>query len=176
MDDRLLIDSQLQEYRREIFMRVYIRDAHSQDIPAILDIWEDYMSLLHQTNSHYWKMQDAADAFAAYLEKTFEMEEVRLLVAVDTTRKVTGFTLSHMECLPEWFGARPIGFIRYMAVDKDYRGKGIGRKMTVDAVRWFAESGIERIELFVLNGLDAGEFWGKMGFESFMDRRFLDLS
>ncbi len=156
-------------------MLISTRDARPGDIDAIVEIWKDYMELLHHSNPVYWRLENPEDSFRDHLEHTFEKPEVRLLVAQEGRSRIAGFTLCHMECLPEWFGARPIGFIRYMAVAPEFRRHGVGRKMTVETVRWFAGAGISRVELFVLNGIEAASFWEKMGFSSFMDRRFLEI-
>ena len=155
-------------------MRVEVRKAEISDVPGIVAVWIEFMAMLRQTNSDYWVMENGESAFNKYLEEILDKDEQLVAVAVEE-KKVIGFSLAYIETLPEWFGSTQIGLIRYLAVSEGARGKGIGDQIFTFIKGWFSSFGIKRIELYVLKGLQASDFWQKLGFTSFMDRRFLEL-
>lgn len=68
-----------------------------------------------------------------------------------------------------------IGLIRYLAVSGSAQGHGVGEQLFTYVRKWLKSFGINRIELYVLKGLRASNFWKKQGFAPFMDRRFLEI-
>ena len=155
-------------------MGIDVRKAAISDIPGIMDIWKEFMTLLRSTNPNYWKVKNGPSAFTKHLEKTISEKKDLVAVAVkDDT--VVGFSLAYIETLPEWFGGARIGLVRYMAVSEGARGKGTGGQLFAFVRDWFSSWGITRIELYVLKGLQASSFWEKMGFLPFVDRRFLEI-
>ncbi|MBT8367892.1 MAG: GNAT family N-acetyltransferase [Deltaproteobacteria bacterium] len=114
------------------------------------------------------------ESFTKYLEDILDKNEQLVAVAVKEN-KVIGFSLAYIETLPEWFESTRIGLIRYLAVPEGAQGKGIGDQIFTFVKDWFSSFGIKRIELYVLNGLQASNFWKKIGFLKFMNRRFLEI-
>ena len=155
-------------------MRLDVRVAKKADIPGIIIVWKEFMRMLRQTNPHYWKVKKGQFAFTKYLEDILTKNEELVTIAVKE-KEVIGFSLAYIETLPEWFGSTQIGLIRYLAVSKGTRGQGVGDQIFTFVKDWFSSFGIKRIELYVLNGLQASDFWNKKGFTPFMDRRFLEI-
>lgn len=156
-------------------MSIHVRKAEERDIPGIVTIWEEFMEFLRCTNRHYWKIRDGRSAFSRYLVSTLSKADVLLVAAEETDRSLIGFSLAHIETLPEWFGSEQIGLLRYLAVSESYRNRGAGYEMATFVIDWFRSLGISRIELYVLKGLPASRFWSKIGFNEFMDRRFIEI-
>ena len=156
-------------------MTVQVREAEQKDIPDIVDLWEEFMEMLPRVNPDYWRAVDGGEAFSRYLKN--HLRDTNVLVAVADTKGagLAGFSLALIEVLPEWFGCEPIGLIRYQSVSEKCRGKGAGRAMTDFMMDWFRSKGISRVELYVLKGLPAYDYWSKIGFRDFMDRRFLEI-
>jgi N-acetylglutamate synthase-like GNAT family acetyltransferase len=98
-----------------------------------------------------------------------------ILTRAEKDKKLIGFSLAHIKTLPEWFGSTRIGLIRYLAVSEGNRRKGVGNQIAIFVKDWFSSFGIKRIELYVLKGLPASDFWTKLGFIEFMDRRFMEI-
>ena len=133
------------------------------------------MELLARTNSDYWQVRDGPAAFSRYLVSAVRDKDALVIVAEEECAGLAGFSLAFVETLPEWFGSEQIGLLRYLAVAEQYWGQGIGRDMANHVVDWFRSLGIKRMELYVLQGLPASGFWSKMGFRTFMDRRFMTI-
>ena len=133
------------------------------------------MELFAQTNPYYWELDhDGGKFFSAHLIESLSNSETTIVVAEDR-KEILGFTLAYVESLPEWFGSRRIGFIRYMGVSAEVRDKKIGTMMFEFVISRFREQKINRVELYVLSGLPAAAFWQKLGFSTFMERRFLEI-
>jgi GNAT superfamily N-acetyltransferase len=156
-------------------MTVHVRKADEGDTSDIVKLWEEFMAFLRRTNRHYWKIKDGRAAFSRYLMSAFREADVLVTVAEKKGTGLVGFSLAQIEILPEWFGSEQIGILRYQSVSENCRGRGIGHEMTSFVIDWFRSLGINRIELYVLKGLPASEYWSKMGFKEFMDRRFMEI-
>ena len=150
-----------------------IRPAHKQDIPEVLDIWVAFMDYLQIINSNYYELINKDD-FSIHLHYIIESPENHLIVA-EEENGIIGFILGYEETLPAWFGSGKIGLIRYLAIREHFQNKGTGQLLFKAMRDWFLDKDIDRIELYVLEGLPANEFWKKMGFKSLMDRKFLNI-
>ena len=57
-----------------------------------------------------------------------------------------------------------------LGVRESWRHRGIGRVLVAEALRWVADSGVERVEVQVVRGNEEGQaFWRAAGFGDFMD-------
>ena len=156
-------------------MAAHVRKADERDVPGAVALWEEFMELLRCTNHHYWQVRDGRAAFSRFLANVFTEDDVLVAVAEKPGAGLIGFSLARIETLPEWFGSERIGLIRYLSVSENFQGEGVGHEMTTFVFDWFRSLGISRVELYVLEGLPASEFWSKIGFERFMDRRFIEI-
>lgn len=154
-------------------MNFTIREAQESDLPDIVSLWSAFMEMLPQINNNYWDVKDGRQAFQKYLKFSLEKQDVLVTLAENETDNLVGFSLSLIEELPEWFGSEKIGLIRYQAVAAKFHGKGVGQAMTDFIFSWFRKRNIRRVELYVLEGLAASDYWLKIGFKTFMDRRFI---
>ena len=58
------------------------------------------------------------------------------------------------------------GWVYYLAVDQDFRGKGLGRELMEEAGLWLQSRGAPKLELMVRDGNDrAAKFYEALGFE-----------
>lgn len=151
-----------------------IRKASKEDLEQIMEIWIEFMQYLQAVNADYYAAKVDEPAFLHYLNGMLGQETANLLVAT-TEHEVLGFILARQELLPAWFGKSKLGLIRYLAVKQGQQERGVGKALASAALAWFTELSIERVELYVLEGLPASTFWKKLGFQPLMERRFLQL-
>ena len=156
-------------------MAVMVREAVETDISDIMDIWEEFMAFLRDTNKDYWKVENGYAAFSKFLLSACDDQDTLVAVAENESGQIIGFSLALIDTLPEWFESQRIGLIRYVAVLENNQSKGTGYKLATFVMDWFRSRGIKRVELYVMKGLKASDFWSKMGFEVFMDRRFIEI-
>ncbi len=151
-----------------------IRKARNEDLEQIIQIWTDFMQYLQEVNANYYAAEVDERAFLHYLNGMLGQETANLLVA-SMGEEVLGFILARQELLPAWFGESKLGLIRYLAIKRGQQERGVGKALVSATLAWFVELGIERIELYVLEGLPTSTFWKKLGFQPLMERRFLQL-
>lgn len=156
-------------------MNITIREAQENDLPDVVNLWSAFMEMLPQINNNYWDVKEGRQAFQKYLRQSLEKQDVLITLAENEKEEMVGFSLSLIEELPEWFGSEKIGLIRYQAVAEEFQGKGVGQAMTGFIFNWFRKQNIKRVELYVLEGLAASDYWSKIGFKTFMDRRFINI-
>ena len=149
-----------------------IRRAFEEDIPQIYEIWLAFMDYLRKINPDYYSLSADKNSFSEFLKESIGKEERRIFI-VDKDKEILGFLLVLMDTLPEWFGEEKLGLIRYLAIKEGHQQKGIGKDLLDHSLKWFKSEGIQRVELYVLEGIPASDFWKKRGFRKLMDRRFL---
>ena len=156
-------------------METIVRLASVDDVESIGSMWDEFMVYLRAINEDYWEVRNGRSEFVDYLASVLDSADVRIVVAESEKGETVGFALGLIDTLPEWFGSRRIGLIRYVAVSADVREQGIGQSLVDHLIAWYRSVGIERVELYVLAGLPAEGFWSRQGFKPFMDRRFITL-
>jgi N-acetylglutamate synthase len=58
------------------------------------------------------------------------------------------------------------GYIYHLAVDPDYRGRGLGRRLVEESLKGLRRLGLERANIMVATDNPRGrEFWSKCGWE-----------
>ncbi|QVK21784.1 GNAT family N-acetyltransferase [Mycoplasmatota bacterium] len=69
------------------------------------------------------------------------------------------------------------GYVYHTAVDSQYRGEGIGKKMVNTVLEALKKEGINKIALLVFNSNDLGnKFWQSLGFDKRDDLIYRNLS
>jgi predicted N-acetyltransferase YhbS len=132
-----------------------IRQATPQDIPRILDLYEQLTEE---------KQNITADTAKKVFAEIVALPDRELLVA-EKDNIVVGTLF--LEVVPNLsHNARPWGILENMVVDSTYRRQGIGRKLieyTLDRCR---EAGCYKIQLLShKKRTEAHQFYRSMGFE-----------
>ena len=69
------------------------------------------------------------------------------------------------------------GYIYHTAVNPDYRGKGIGKKLVNSVLKSLKKEGINKVALVVFSSNDLGNrFWQSLGFDKRDDLVYRNLS
>jgi len=96
------------------------------------------------------------------IKKVIEDSSVRLLIAKNSDNKIVGMLIlaTFSTFLPKK------GFLEEIVVDKNYQGKGIGKKLVETAIKFAREDGIVRLELTSNpKRIVANKFYQHLGFE-----------
>lgn len=149
-----------------------IRKATSADLPAIVKLWKDLMDFHCNLDPFFSRSQDGHENFLKWVEKEMESDSAELFVA-DSSGKILGYIKIEISNYPPVFELKKYGMISDAAVATKYRRKGIGEALYQQAMDWFENKGIERIELRVANVNPVAQgFWRKMGFIPYMTTMF----
>ncbi|MGU3473583.1 GNAT family N-acetyltransferase [Paenibacillus sp. D51F] len=122
-------------------------------IPMDDSHYEDSISLWKRMDGLVLSGADSREAISAYLERNPGLS----LVAAAAGRVVGTLMAGHD-------GRR--GWLYHLAVDPEFRGRGIGGELAERCLRGLGEAGIERCYLMVMENNDGGAaFWTKAGWE-----------
>lgn len=68
------------------------------------------------------------------------------------------------------------GYLHHLAVDADYRGRGLGRALTERGLRALRSAGVEKCHLFVKRENEAAAaFWSRVGWTERIDLRMYSI-
>ena len=87
------------------------------------------------------------------------------VILIEEDSKAVGFIVCYIQEVPSYMALNRKGYIAETVVSKDYRGKGIGKKLFDQASTWFKEHKADHIELQVSpENKTALKFWTELGF------------
>ncbi|HIE52218.1 MAG TPA: GNAT family N-acetyltransferase [Armatimonadetes bacterium] len=102
-----------------------------------------------------------------FVEEQIENDEDLVLKAV-VEGKVVGFVSGVIGSRPVFRVARR-GIIQNIVVRREYRGRGIGRRLVEAALAWFRERDVGQVDVDVAIANEGGvEFWKRLGFVPYM--------
>jgi len=129
------------------------REGTAEDLTALGELWR---TLYQHQRRDGMSVEVPADGFERWAESMAPAlgRFTSLHVAVEQGR-VIGFVAGRVRTLPPYFGGGLTGFISEVFVSEAYRGQGVASKLVGEAVGWFRDSGIARVELQVIAGNDA---------------------
>lgn len=157
-----------------------IRDATHEELPEVIALWSSMMDGHESFDSRIRMAEGAAAAYRAYLGYHLTNEDARVRVAVLNDRSenaVVGFCLALINRNLPMFLPSHYGYLSDLVVDTSMRRRGIGQAMVEDLRQWLQEREIDTIQLQVYTkNSEAAQFWQSVGFRSFYDRMWLDVS
>lgn len=169
----------------------HILRAGEEHIPAIIEIWKEFMDFHRERDPFFSRREDGHANFEKFLDERMASPDSLVLVAIDDSEalrasslegrshsggKVVAYSIALVASYPPVFERRNYGHLSDIAVLKGYRRRGIGERMLAEIRKFFAERGITRIELRVASGNDIGvAFWRKMGFREFVQVMYMEI-
>lgn len=122
-----------------------IRQMNIDDYKKAMDLWQ-------KTPGIGLSRADSNQRLAYFLDKN-----KGLCFVCEMNNKIVGTILCGHD------GRR--GFIYHLAVDEEYRLKGIGKALVKEALLGLKKEGIHKCHIFVMKDNQVGKvFWEKMGF------------
>lgn len=152
-------------------MAIKIRKARLKEVGEISKL-QGLLMEGHRKFDEYWQARKGArKAFASYAKRMIHSPNAVLFVAEDNG-KIVGYSLGKIEKRPPIFKIQKTGQITDAFVLKEYRRKGLAKRMVNRLIEWFKSKGIDIVELDVDNRNDIGmKVWKKMKFERYMIRK-----
>ena len=150
---------------------VIVRRARREDLRALKLIWRELMDLHAKIHDYYAVRPDGPDMWADYALRSIRSEDARLFVA-EQDGVAFGFALAHVTQLPPVYRLHQIGVVSDIAVAKNHRRQGAGRRLVEAALEWFRIRGMDRVAAnMVPANPEALGFWSAMGFEVLSEYR-----
>lgn len=144
-----------------------IREANTDDIPSIVDLWEEMMNFHIQKSSIYDIKPDARQIYEFYLKKTLKSHESTVIIC-EIENKIVGYLMAEQSQLPPVYKEDTIGTIVEICITEKYRGRGIGEKLVEKIEKWFISNDIYTIECVIsdFNEISKG-FWFKSKYKPY---------
>ncbi len=156
-------------------LKIAIRKAKRSDLDHIVALWKDFSDFHSQLDPHFSRSPRGHVNFKKFASEKMRSRTSQVLVATMNGRAV-GYLIASIIKYPPVFKEKQCGFIFDLMVHRDFRRTGIGTKLFSEARNWFIRKKINRIELSVAatNPL-ATAFWEKMGFKTYVERKYMRL-
>lgn len=127
-------------------MKVTIREAHPEDLPAMVPLWQQLMDFHEDLEGTYNLVDDAVERWTKYISPKFDDDNWHILVA-ELGGKLVGYTAVIVQDYPPVFIATRHGFVETISVDEAHRGKGIGKKLVAAAEVWLQSRGVPEVNV-----------------------------
>lgn len=154
---------------------VEIVPAKEEHIPGIIALWKAFMDFHKERDPFFTRSEDAHMQFEEYLQEMMASERAQVLVALEG-EQVLAYSLAKIATYPPVYEHASYGSISDLAVKKEHRRQGIGRKLLMNIKEWFSEKGIKRLEVRVATENEVAlSFWRKHGFKEYLKRMYREL-
>ncbi len=137
---------------------IKIREMAIDDYDGVFKLWAETEGIC---------LRGVDDSYEG-INKFIKRNPETCFVALDEWQKIIGSVLCGND------GRR--GYIYHLAVHKNYRKKGIGKKLVQNAADVLRDLGISKAALIVLGtNKEGNEFWEKMGYYTRDDVIYRDM-
>lgn len=128
--------------------RVQIRPAEPPDIPALVELWTEFMDYHSALDPDYVRAPGATKRWAEYIGVRLGDDAYHVLVAGDGAA-LAGYVVATVMDYPPVFTIGKYGFIQEIAVAAPYRRSGIARRLLRAAEDWLLAAGLERVQVTI---------------------------
>ena len=153
-----------------------IRKAASDDMVAIVNLWQELMDFHRRLDPHFSLSPESHMRFMEFMSCHIKSDTSCVLVAEEDNKALVGYCLAALAKHPPVFDRRDYGIIFDLAVTERHRRQGIGERLYSAAEAWFAGRGIHRIEVQVaVSNEVSASFWWKMDFNPYITTEFKEI-
>jgi len=144
------------------------RKARPEEISQVADLWQGLVLHEKKIDPTYFDItKHARNKFLRFVKKKIKDGNSKLLVAI-VDDKIVGYILGWVKERPPIFKLKKVGYISDCFVVKEFRGKGIGEKLTQRMLAWFRTKKLNHVELVVTSRNKLGlTVWENLGFKEY---------
>jgi ribosomal protein S18 acetylase RimI-like enzyme len=146
---------------------IKVRRARIEDVDEITRIWWQLMSEHQERDERYWDLlprEEAVSRFREWIERCIG-DPAHVVLVGEMAGKPAGFVHGAPLERPPVMREPVVGRIMEVAVDKESRGKGLGRNMVLAVLAQFRSLGLSCSDLFVDCGNKAAQsLYHSLGF------------
>jgi ribosomal protein S18 acetylase RimI-like enzyme len=147
-----------------------IREATTEDIPALVELWKEFMDFHRSRDSYFSRTPDGHERWAKFATGNIDKDDWLFIVAeIDGT--IGGYCMATILDNPPVIPTRQYGYIQDIVVTSGNRRSGIGTALFKHAEHWLLSKGMDRIELDVSTTNEVSSaFWRNNGFGDYLER------
>jgi ribosomal protein S18 acetylase RimI-like enzyme len=136
---------------------IEIVDIQKEKIHRIRNLWEK-LNKMHYEDSIYFEDQYEAFSFTERIEPLIKINEEDIKISIiNNMNSIQGYCISSID--------NQKGEIDSIYIDEDLRGRGLGKELINNHIKWMKERGCSKIKVAVSFGHDSViDFYHKLGF------------
>jgi len=155
-------------------MNIKIIKATFKDIAEIITMIKQICDYHCNFDRYYKPFSEYNDLEKEVSESLKDKNTVVLLAKLD--KKIIGYCVGGIEEAPSYASKIKIGYIYTVIINEKFRGKGIGKNILEELMKWFKDQNIKNIELEVDARNKLGiDFWKNNNFFSYRLKMRKDL-
>ena len=145
-----------------------IRKATEKDLKTLNELQIALTKYERKIAKHLVDPEKVKNEYLKEYKKRIKQKNSVFFVAQEND-KIVGYILGEIEKPSHHHIFKKRGYIVDAFVIKEYRGKGIGEKLTRRLLEWFKSKGIKWIRVSAYANNKVGiNFWKKMGFKNYV--------
>lgn len=145
-------------------MTITIRQAHTKEIPILVDLWEAIDSFPQAIRPFGGDSHDKPEHAKTLIEHTLHSGNASVLVACNETNHIVGTLSGHVFTKPA-VNISQIGVIYSLWVEKEYRCQGIGQSLLSQLESDLINKGAEAFQVgWDTANTSAAAWWQKRGY------------
>lgn len=145
--------------------QIVVRDATESDARLLERLWLQLVREQESLDGRIRFAADALDRWQADLRGWLHGDARRFWVASESDTLI-GFISAERSYAPVMFEERVDAFVTELYVAPDYRRRGIGKRLLMEARRWAESIGAAAVSASILTANKTGrEFWRREGAE-----------
>lgn len=147
---------------------IEIRRADDMDLPAIVELWQELMDVHAALDPIFRTSTEGRERYARWVAFHL-LEPDSLVLLAEAEGHIVGYGLAYAQVSPDGLPTRE-GLISDVCITKDWRNRGIGRRLARALEDGFAALGVERIEVKTSAfNPQSNHFWCEvMGYKEFL--------
>jgi ribosomal protein S18 acetylase RimI-like enzyme len=142
-----------------------VRRAASSDVERIVELRLLLQEHAEKSNPLIWRItEEGKKLLKQKVEDELADSNVHVLLA-EADGEVIGYVQGEVACRIDYL-PRTVGHVSLLYVVKQFRRKGVGRRLVKELCKFFNSNKVEDLTVrYIIGNKEAERFWRKLGFE-----------
>jgi ribosomal protein S18 acetylase RimI-like enzyme len=143
-----------------------IRKAASSDVERIVELRLLLQEHVEKSNPLIWRItEEGMKLLKQKVEGDLADSNIQVLLA-EADGEIIGFVQGEVTCRSDYL-PRTVGHVSLVYVVKQFRRKGVGRRLVKELCKFFNSNKVENLTVrYIIGNKEAERFWRRLGFES----------
>jgi len=143
-----------------------IRKAASSDVERIVELRLLLQEHVEKSNPLIWRItEEGMKLLKQKVEGDLADSNIQVLLA-EADGEIIGYVQGEVTCRSDYL-PRTVGHVSLVYVVKQFRRKGVGRRLVKELCKFFNSNKVENLTVrYIIGNKEAERFWRRLGFES----------